>query len=245
MVGLYLYFAGMLRKFLDFIFPPACPVCGGSVTTHGEFCADCWSNYAWIDDARCGKCGIPLPVEVNKSTLCPNCITNKKGPDLIRSACVYDDVSRTIMLPFKHGGKIRFGYAMARAMIWALRDTDIKPDIVMPVPLSYWRLWYRGYNQAAVLARPIAHLYGAKLDVSSVHRKHRPDMGHKTARGRRENIRGVFTVVRPDKICGKCILLVDDVMTSGATFNELTRVLRRAGAREVYAVTFCRAGRTF
>ncbi len=133
---------------------------------------------------------------------------------------------------------------MARAMIWALRDTDIKPDIVMPVPLAYKRLCKRTYNQATLLARPIARAYGVKMDIASVRRKYRPDMGHKNARQRNENIHGVFTVARPDKIRGKNILLVDDVMTTGATFRELRRVLTRAGAASVYGVTFCRVART-
>ncbi len=238
------FFVKLFHDFFDFVFPPSCPVCGKTVEIHGEFCDDCWPNYNWIDGPKCEHCGIPFlsDFEFDKSLLCPNCILKKKLPDLIRSACVYDDMSRAIMLPFKHGGKIHFGHAMARAMIWALRDVDIKPDIVIPVPLAYRRLVCRGYNQATILARPIARLYKAKLDVSSVHRKYRTDMGHKNARQRMENIRGVFTVVKPNKIRGKNILLVDDVMTTGVTFNELTRVLRRAGAGKIYAVTFCSVG---
>ncbi len=128
-------------------------------------------------------------------------------------------------------------------MMWALRDTNIVPDIVMPVPLAYRRLVHRTYNQATLLARPIARAYGVKMDVDSVRRKYRPDMGHKNARQRAENIHGVFSVVRPERIRGKNILLVDDVMTSGATFAEMRRVLIRAGAASVYGVTFCRVAR--
>lgn len=129
---------------------------------------------------------------------------------------------------------------MSRAMIWALRDTNISPDVVMPVPLAYRRLFHRGYNQATLLARPIARALGVPMDLDSVHRIYRPDMGHKSASQRAENIRGVFQVVCPDKIRGRKILLVDDVMTTGATFAELHRVLMRAGAAAVYGVTFCR-----
>lgn len=113
----------------------------------------------------------------------------------------------------------------------------------MPVPLAYRRLVHRTYNQATLLARPIARAYNARLDVDSVRRKYRPDMGHKNARQRAENIRGVFRVVRPDKIRGRRILLVDDVMTSGATFMELRHALMHAGATAVYGVTFCRVVR--
>lgn len=129
---------------------------------------------------------------------------------------------------------------MSRAMMWALRDIDVDADIVMPVPLATRRLFARGYNQATLLARPIARTLGVCLDVDSVRRKFRPDMGHKNARQRLENIHGVFSVVRPDKIRGHKILLVDDVMTTGATFSELRHVLMCAGATAVYGVTFCR-----
>ena len=102
------------------------------------------------------------------------------------------------------------------------------------------RLFKRGYNQATLLAQPIAKYFNAILDVDSVSRKYRPDMGHKTSKQRKENIRGVFSVIDKNKIIGKKILLVDDVMTSGATFYELNRVLHKAGASTVYAVSFCR-----
>ena len=93
------------------------------------------------------------------------------------------------------------------------------------------------------MARPIAHAFGVPMDLTSVHRKYRPNMGHKNATQRAENIHGVFDVINPDKIRGRKILLVDDVMTTGATFSELHRVLTNAGASAVYGVVFCRVVR--
>ena len=175
--------------------------------------------------------------------LCPVCASGKNELDWIRSACIYDDASRSAMLLFKHGGRIKYSQFMSRAMIWALRDMDVDVDIVMPVPLASRRLFKRGYNQATLLARPIARALGVPMDLDSVRRKYRPDMGHKNARQRMENIHGVFSVVNPNKIRGRKILLVDDVMTTGATFAEMRRVLIRAGASAVYGVTFCRVVR--
>ena len=231
------------HNILNFVYPPACPLCNAGVSTHGEFCADCWTAVNWIDGPKCAKCGYPFAsgYEPDGDMLCPTCAAGKSELDWIRSACVYDDASKQIMLPFKHAGKIKYARAMSNARIWALRDVDVSNiDIVMPVPLAWRRLFHRGYNQASLLARPIAHAMGVVLDYDSVRRKYRPDMGHKTARQRAENIRGVFRVVHPDKIRGKHILLVDDVMTSGATFSELRRVLMRAGAAGVSGVSFCR-----
>ena len=146
------------------------------------------------------------------------------------------------MLPFKHAGKIQYARFMSRAMIWALRDMDMDADIIMPVPLARRRLFKRGYNQATLLARPIAHAYGLKMDLDSVRRKYRDDMGHKNARERAENIRGVFSVVQPDKIRGKKILLVDDVMTSNI-FRNASRVNPRGRDGRLWRYILSRCAR--
>ena len=236
----------IFHKILDVIYPPTCPLCDADVSQHGDLCTDCWAAINWIDGPKCSRCGYPFVsgYDFDDDTLCPVCAAGKNELDWIRSACVYDDASKQVMLPFKHCGKIKYYRFMANAMIWAMRDVDIGDiDVVMPVPLAWRRLFHRGYNQAALLARPIAHAMGVKIDFDSVRRKYKPDMGHKSARQRAENIRGVFRVTRPDKIRGKHILLVDDVMTSGATFSELRRVLMRAGAASVSGVSFCRVVR--
>ena len=235
----------IISKIVEFIFPPACPIGGTPVETHGELCGDCWSCFDWIDGPHCACCGYPFPddYEAAAGALCPVCASGKNDLEYVRAACIYDDMSRSVMLPFKHGGRIKFARFMSRAMIWALRDIDIAPDLIMPVPLASRRLFQRGYNQATLLAREIARVYGSPIDFDSVHRKYRPNMGHKTHAQRQEHIRGVFNVVNPERIKGKKILLVDDVMTSGSTFDELARVLRRAGAEEIWGVVFCRVVR--
>jgi len=136
---------------------------------------------------------------------------------------------------------LKYKTIMSRAMINAVRELpDGGIDMILPVPLAYRRLWKRGYNQAALLARPIAKHLNVPMDVRSVRRKFRRDMGHMNYKQRRENIRGVFRIRHPESIHGKTILLVDDVMTTGATFAELNKVLKKAGARAVYGVVFCR-----
>ncbi len=229
-------------KVVDFLFPPSCPLCGAPVSLHGELCSDCWSSFNWISNPKCIKCGYPFPADIDLGLepLCPNCAAGKSALDFVRSACVYDDVSKAAMLPFKHGGKVKYCNFMSRAMMWAMQDMKDFPDVIMPVPLAWRRLFHRGYNQATLLARPISKVMGLKLDLDSVKRMYRHDMGHKNPAQRAENIHGVFKVIKPDKICGKKILLVDDVMTTGATFSELKQVLLKAGASAVYGVVFCR-----
>lgn len=234
-----------MPKILDFLFPPVCPICRAPVSEHGTMCFDCWLCFNWISNPKCHICGYPFPADLDLGPrpLCPVCAAGRNELDWLRSACVYDDVSRTIMLPFKHAGRIKYQKIMSRAMIGALDGIPGNVDVVMPVPLAWRRLFKRGYNQAALLARPIAKVLGARMDTSSVRRKYRPDMGHMNAAARTENIRGVFRVTHPERIRGRVILLVDDVMTTGATFRELRRVLVAAGASAVYGVTFCRVVR--
>jgi len=230
------------NQIFNFVFPPSCPVCGEPVESHGSLCAKCWAGFNWISNPKCYQCGYPFPADLDlgPKPMCPHCAADKCGLDYIRSACVYDDFSKNIMLPFKHASNLKYQKIMSRAMINSLRDLDIDVDVVMPVPLAYKRLFKRGYNQATLLARPIAKHFNAKIDVDSISRKYKPDMGHKTSKQRFENVRGVFKIKNPDKVRGLKILLVDDVMTSGATFEELNRVLRNAGVSAVYAVSFCR-----
>ena len=232
----------LFNRISNFIYPPICPICNEAVESHGALCAKCWASFNWISNPKCFKCGYPFPADLDLGPrpMCPHCASGECDLDFIRSACVYDDVSKNIMLPFKHASALKYQTLMSRAMINALRDLNLDVDVVMPVPLAYKRLFKRGYNQATLLARPIAKHFSACLDVDSVHRKYKPDMGHKSTKQRRENVRGVFKVVNKNKIKGKKVLLVDDVMTSGATFYELNRVLRNAGVSAVYAVSFCR-----
>lgn len=235
-----------MSHILNFLFPPSCPICKNPVTEHGTLCPDCWAGFNWIGDPKCSCCGYPFPADLDLGAhpLCPTCAAGENELDFMRAACVYDDFSKDVMLPFKHAGALRYQKIMTRAMIWSLRElVDTKIDVVMPIPLARRRLFKRGYNQATLLARPIAKVFNARLDVDTVARKYRPDMGHKSSKQRFENIRGVFRVTNPDKIRGKTILLVDDVMTSGATFTEMHRVLKRAGAHAVYGVVFCRVVR--
>ena len=234
---------GLIKTIIEFLFPPACPLCGAPVSIHGELCGDCWTAFNWIDGSKCVRCGYPFTLAMDNA-MCPVCAAGKCELDWIRSACVYDDASRMAMLPFKHSGRISYAKFMSRAMIWALRDIDTSDiDLIMPVPLANRRLFKRSYNQATLLSRPIARVLKLKLDYDSVRRKHRPSMGHLNSHQRAQNIHGVFSVSRPENIRGKNILLVDDVMTSGATFSELRRALIKAGAANVYGVTFCRVVR--
>ena len=236
------------HSILNFLFPPRCPVCAGLVTKNGQLCLTCWNKFNWISNPKCIRCGYPFPANIDgdKNMLCAECVDTKSKLDWMRSASVYDDASRDVMLPFKHGNHFEYRNLMSRAMMPLINELPpaIASDfIILPIPLSYRRIFKRGYNQAALLAKPIAIEAGARIDFDSVRRIHRADMGHKNSAERARNIAGVFKCVKPENIRGKNILLIDDVFTTGATFNELAKVLKRAGANWVGGLTFCRTVR--
>ncbi|MBO7644889.1 MAG: ComF family protein [Alphaproteobacteria bacterium] len=195
----------IFHNILNFLYPPICPICGEFVELHGTICASCWKTFNWISNPKCFKCGYPFPADLDLGShpLCPHCASGECDLDFIRSACVYDDVSKNIMLPFKHASALKYQTMMSRAMINVLRDLNLDVDVVVPVPLAWRRLFKRGYNQATLLARPIAKHFHATLDVDLLSRKYRPDMGHKTTKQRLQNVRGVFKIVNKDKIKGK------------------------------------------
>lgn len=227
---------------LDFFFPATCSVCHKFTDKHGRLCSECWNKINWITNPKCYKCGYPFPadLDLNKNSMCPICYAKKTKIDWIRSACVYDDESKNIILPFKHCGQISYATFMSNSMISLLPELPTTIDIVLPVPLAYRRLVKRGYNQAVLLARPIAKQLNVHLDLNSINRKYKSDMGHKNFAQRKDNIKNVFNVKNKNVFKDKRILLVDDVMTSGATLEELSRVLKMNGAAFVGAITFCR-----
>lgn len=243
------FYGGFMRKLFhiifEFIFSANCPICKNLVSEHGQMCGECWSKFNWISDPKCHICGYPFPanIDLGPSPLCPVCAASKNELDWVRSACVYDDFSRDIILPFKYASRFQFKRIIARAMINCARELPTHPDIVMPIPLANKRLRKRGYNQAALLAVPIAKYLGVKVDYDSMYRIYREDMGNKTAKQREANIKGVFKMLNPNAVRGKTILLIDDVMTSGNTFKEMRRILKKNGAVAVYGISFCRTVR--
>lgn len=232
----------LFSTIINFLFPHCCPVCKNPIERDALLCAKCLDSLTWINDPKCVKCGYPFPgdVRVEPGAMCPVCASGNGELDWVRSSVEYDEFSREIVLAFKYSSAFRYVPLMSRAMILNLAELPGNVDLVMPVPLSYRRIVKRGYNQAALLAAPIAKILNVKIDTDSIWREWRRDMGRMNPRQRAENIRGVFHIRYPQNIRGKTILLVDDVMTSGNTFRELRRVLKRAGAVAVYGVTFCR-----
>ena len=239
-----------LRHVVDFALPPRCPACGTIVPEPNLFCLPCWQSLAFLAEPCCARCGLPFDYEEAPEAECGRCLAERPPFERLRAAVAYGETARSVALKLKYSGRPGIAETLARFMLRQLpfvageaRDSPL----LVPVPLHRWRLWKRGYNQAALIASALSRRSGipAELDLLCRTRATPPLKGL----GRRERalaVRGVFAVPKPlrERLSGRHVILVDDVFTSGATAASCARTLRRAGARSVAVLTWARVVRT-
>lgn len=233
------------RAVVDAVLPPRCLVCRTAVEAQGSLCVDCWSGLDFIAGPVCASCGLPFAFEIGPGAVCAACAARPPRFDRARSALVYGETSRDLILGLKHGDRLEMAPTLARWLARPGAELIAEADLVAPVPLNRWRLLARRHNQAALIAAALPGA-GPKLAPDLLIRRRRtPSQGGLTARERRRNVAGAFAV-RPswrEKLKGKRILLVDDVHTTGATLEACARSLKRAGAAGVDALTVARVVR--
>lgn len=231
----------LLAPVADLVFPPRCPLCGEGLAMQVGLCAACWSELAIPGEPCCGKCQRPFGGGVPDGAICAPCLADPPRHDGIAAGTLYNDASRRLVLAFKHGRRIALAPMLARLMAAKL---EAGPDwLVVPVPLHRWRLWRRGFNQAALLAREIAREKGAALLVDGLRRsKPTPVLGGLGRSARARALSGAIAVDprRAGRIKGAKVVLVDDVLTSGATSSVCVSALKRAGAERVVVCCFAR-----
>ncbi len=221
---------------LDLLLPPeAFDGAAGSPQTPG-FSAGAWSRIAFLDDPVCDGCGLPFPYDQGEGVRCPACTARPRAFARARAACLYDEHSRELILKLKHADRPEIGALFARWLSRAAAPLLADADAVVPVPLHPSRLFARRYNQAAEIARPLCRLAGKRyLADALVRRRATATQGSKSGRGRRMNVKGAFESPggRRRQVEGRRVLLVDDVLTTGATAEACARALLAAGASAV------------
>ena len=224
---------GVLARAADAIFPPHA-FDGGPRPQASGYTADAWTRVVFIEQPCCDGCGAPF--EIDLKARCPGCQAKPFRFERARAACLYDEASRDLILTFKHGDAVEHAGLFARWIARSAADLIADADAVAPVPLHPFRLLSRRYNQAAEIARPLARGAGLEFLPDVLERTRRTQtQGGKSGSGRRRNVAGAFAVpeARRKRIKGRRILLVDDVMTTGATLDACAKALLAAGARAV------------
>ncbi len=238
---------GYGRGILDFLYPPVCIACRDYVSEAGNLCSACWRTLHFLDGPVCAACGLPFEIDPGGETMCAGCHAHPPSFDKALAVLRYDDASRKPILALKHSDRLDLVPAFGRWLDRAGRELLAQSDLIVPVPLHRLRLWKRRYNQSAELARALSRLGSLPIDPFALRRiRSTPSQGKMpSASARRRNVRGAFAVPeqRRSAVDGKAILLVDDVLTTGATANACAKALKRAGAEKVFVLALARVVR--
>jgi ComF family protein len=216
------------------VLPPAS--LDGETALSGGLSAAAFARLTFLDDPVCDGCGLATPYGGPEPERCPACLARPRAFQRARAACVYDEHSRELILKLKHADRTDLADLFARWLSRAAVGLLAEADAVVPVPVHRARLLRRRYNQAAEIARPLARMAGlAYLPDVLVRRRDTDSQGGKSASGRRRNVAAAFAVpeTRRSRVAGRRIVLVDDVLTTGATAEGCARALLAAGATSV------------
>lgn len=238
----------VLAPVIDFVFPPRCPGCGDAVLAdpHGDdaLCATCFARLELPGEPSCATCQRPFGADhFAAEARCARCLAEPPQHDGIVAATIYGDVSRQMALDLKHAGRIALAGPMGRRIAARIGDRAGPNPLVVPVPLHRWRIWRRGYNQSAMIARSIARDKGwSLLPDALIRNRATRSLGGLNPDQRRSELRGAIAVSRhaTPRIAARDVVLVDDVLTSGATSDACVRALKHAGAGRVIIACYAR-----
>jgi ComF family protein len=228
----------------DLALPPHCLACDRLVAGNGTLCARCWSKLRLIEKPYCAQLGIPFAYDLGPGALSAEAIADPAPFARCRAVAAFDEIAQKLVHGLKYHDRLELAGWMAGWMTRAGAELLKDADVIMAVPLHRRRLWWRRFNQSALLADWIARATGKPHDINTLRRiKATAQQVGLTANERDRNVRGAFKVVDRGAVAGRRVLLVDDVYTTGATVKAATRELMRAGAAQVDVLVFARVVR--
>lgn len=236
----------ILDASLNMLLPPRCPSCRVRIEQNGHICASCWASLALIADPKCNICGIPF-AHAQDDLTCGACLASPPGYDKAVAPVLYEDKGRDLVLALKHGRLFSAAPAMARLMAGHLGRivAEEKNCLLVPVPLHPTRLMARRFNQSQLIAQALSDQMAIPVNALALRRtRATPSQGGLKKSGRLKNVKGAFDVADRHRrtIEGKTILLVDDVLTTGATASASAAALKKMGAEHVIVAAFARVG---
>jgi len=231
--------------FLSFFFPPLCLSCDERLLVGDEvFCDTCRSCFEFISHPYCELCGAPVTGKLHEEGCCSNCPAPPVHFTRARAALLYQGAVAEGVIAFKFMRRVEVGELLARILFVFLKNEmgDVTFDGIVPVPLHFWRFHKRGYNQAEVMGKVLSDLMNIPLLPEALRRRRATKPQSRLAHSERmANVGDAFEIAFAQPIRGAHVLLLDDVYTTGSTLNACAKVLKDAGAREVTALTACRA----
>lgn len=230
------------QVFLQIVMPPTCISCADIVEIQGQICGTCWADIDFIGKYQCKSCGLPFAFDMGKGAQCQHCQHKKPVFGKVRAACQYEGTGRRLAANLKFHDKTHLAGAMARMMFNSGTEVLKKVDVIVPIPLHKRRKFWRKYNQAALLSQALmSHDVDASYEPQLIKRVRAttPQTSLSYAQ-RQKNVEDAFIVDESVDLQGKTVLLVDDVMTTGATMNSCAAALKAAGAKKVNGLVFAR-----
>jgi ComF family protein len=232
----------MLRATLDLALPRVCPACREPVDGQG-LCPTCWTKLSFISRPYCERLGIPFVYDPGPGILSMEAIADPPAYHRSRAAVRFDEISRALVHALKYGDRLDLAPMMGRWLSHAGRELLAEADALVPVPLHWRRNWARRFNQSAMLAAAVSATSGVAVAAGALKRvKATAQQVGLTRSERAANVQGAFRVPAERKaaVVGRRLVLVDDVLTSGATVEGCARTLLRAGAANVDVLVFAR-----
>lgn len=232
-----------LRLASHLALPPACPLCRLPMAEDGGLCAACWSQIRFIERPYCERLGLPFAEDLGPGVISPAALADPPAFDRARAVAHHDAAAKRLVHGLKYADRLELAATMGRQMARAGAELLAAADGLVPVPLHWTRLWWRRFNQSAALAHAISTLSGVPVrDDLMVRTRATPHQVGLDRSSRAANVQGAFRVperARPE-IRGRRLVLVDDVLTTGATAEACARALSRAGAARIDVLVFSR-----
>ncbi len=229
-----------LRGCANILFPPACLACNELVEQQGALCSECWNQMEFCTGSACDICGYPFEYQMDHHTICGACIQQPPPYSRARAVFRYNHVSKQLVTSLKYHDKTHIVPYVAEWMVRAGQDILDEADYIIPVPLHRRRLWARRYNQAALLSKHVSRKTTVPVFYNALQRmRYTPPQAGLNYKQRMKNVQGAFQVEAKCRfrIKNKRIILIDDVLTTGATVKACARALLKAGAQRVDVLT--------
>ncbi|MBT2185593.1 ComF family protein [Sphingobium nicotianae] len=242
-MGMLPLFQTAVRPLLDYALPPRCAACGVIVDETGTLCAPCWSSIDFLGEPLCAICGVDLPSMSAEATSCGACIAAPPPYDRARAVMRYGEVARLMAHRLKYGRRLSLSGVMAAHIARLLSVDQTAPALIVPVPLHRWRIWSRGFNQAALIARHVGKRSGLPVEVDLLRRvRNTPPLHALGTRERARVVRGAFALApgATEALTGRTVILIDDIWTTGATATACSRLLRQGGAGRIEILCWTR-----